>query len=207
MPQSLRVVCFALKFEAVGFCPPRGWEVWVLERAGAAAAKKFRARCVEKVPRICVLGGLAGGLRSDLGVGSIVVEPPAGRSCLALPVGRIATCDAPVASCAEKSRLHQETGADVCDMETAHLRCRAEERGVEFWSVRAVSDAAADDLPVPSRLLCSPRDGRPPLLALLGWLVIHPRRWAPFGRLVRQALQARSRLHLALVRLLEEWKG
>ncbi|MCX7868594.1 MAG: hypothetical protein N2322_01465 [Terrimicrobiaceae bacterium] len=203
-PFPFRVVCFALRFESVGFRSPPGWSTWVLGRAGTAGAAAFRARCAGQAPAVCVLAGLAGGLRPSLRAGDVLLEPPGSQAPAGFRQGRVLTCDALASTPPEKLRLWQSTGADVCDLETAHFRSVARECGFPLWSLRVVSDDAREELAAPGHLLCHPGTGRTKLDALACWLLTRPSKWAAFARMVRQATKARARLHAALGSLLEK---
>ena len=88
--------------------------------------------------------GFCGALDPALKVGDIVEN---GLTCL----------DRVAVTAAEKAGLRRETGAAAVDMESAALDRKAREWGVPFRSVRAVSDLAAEDMPLDFNLY---RDAR-----------------------------------------------
>jgi nucleoside phosphorylase len=63
--------------------------------------------------------------------------------------GGILTSDRLVGDPGEKRRLRERYGASIVDMETAALAAIAHSRGITLACVRAVSDAAEDDLLAP----------------------------------------------------------
>lgn len=80
--------------------------------------------------------GFCGALDEALRVGDIV----AGRAVLSL--------DRVVVTAEEKRALREKTGAAVVEMESAAAAAKAEQWGVSFRSIRVVSDAATEDLPL-----------------------------------------------------------
>jgi adenosylhomocysteine nucleosidase len=79
--------------------------------------------------------GFCGALDPALRVGDIVQNG-------------IVCSDRVAVTAVEKAYLRERTGAAAVDMESAAVRRKAEEWGVPFRSVRAVSDVAGDDLPL-----------------------------------------------------------
>jgi adenosylhomocysteine nucleosidase len=114
----------------------------------------------------------------------------------------IITCqDRVAATAAAKSSLAAGTGALAVDMETGWIAAVCAEAGVPMLSLRAISDAAGQDFPVPPHFLFDAVRQRPRYLALPAWLLAHPGRIAPFVRFVRGLGPARARLARALRRL------
>ena len=89
--------------------------------------------------RIAVTGiisaGFCGALDPSLQVGDLVRE-------------RIYSSDRVAVTALEKTRLRKETGAAAIDMESAAIAKKAAEWGVRFYTVRAVSDRASEDMPL-----------------------------------------------------------
>jgi adenosylhomocysteine nucleosidase len=79
--------------------------------------------------------GFCGALDPKLKVGDIVEDA-------------IVCSDRVAVTAAEKAALREKTGAAAVDMESAAVAQKAQEWGVPFRSVRAVSDAAGEDLPL-----------------------------------------------------------
>jgi len=114
--------------------------------AGAAA---FRPQAVVSI-------GFCGALDPDLKIADIIVGTSVlagGRRYAALPVsgakphalGAVCSVDHVVQTAAEKSALRRE-GARAVEMEAAGVAARAEELGLGFFCVRAVTDLAGEDL-------------------------------------------------------------
>lgn len=167
--------------------------------------------------RLLIAAGYAGALRPGVRVGDLVLggnrSDPAllavAREALAgepLHVGTLVTETAAVESAAAKATLHAATGGALAvDMETAWIAAacaRTGDGGVPMLSLRAVSDAADQDFPVPGRVMFDQRRQRPRYLALPLWLAAHPARIAPFARFVRGLGSARARLAEALEKVI-----
>lgn len=197
---------FALPFEAAGFCPLDGNAgVWVMGVAGAGAARAFEERLgTSDQPAMVISAGLAGALVSELCVGDIVVGEDSDETFLrklpegagkAWTVGKIHTLDAIAAKAKEKTDLGKQTGAIVCDMESARMAGMCQRAGIPFAAVRAVSDTMAFDMPVPPGYLANPMTGKPDVLGLLGALLSRPTRIPAFVQMIRDASRARGTLH------------
>ncbi len=128
-------------------------------RGVATLGKLLRER-----PHMCVVTGLAGSLKSDYAVGSVVVAETIKHDkaekvttsddsllelavhCGATRVGSFLTADAVVTSASEKYRLG--AAADAVEMESFHLIAEARRFGVPAVAVRAISDGVDEDLPL-----------------------------------------------------------
>lgn len=127
--------------------------------------------------KLLAVSGFCGGLDESLALGDLVLaqavaarrsasEP--GASAAPLPAdaarltasqsalekaglrfrtGLLLTVAQPVLRAAEKLALGRATGAAAVDLESAAVARVAREKGIAFLALRAVSDAASDDLP------------------------------------------------------------
>lgn len=166
-------------------------------RAGARAAMGGRR------VRAIVSTGFAGALDSALPVGSVImansivcgdrrfgsrlpsVRPPDAHT------GTIVTVDRIVRTAAVKRRL-AAAGCRAVDMESAALARLAQERGLPFYCVRGISDAADRDLPLDIGRAAL-HDGTLSANRLLRLAVSRPGAWGGCVRLWRDArIAARS---------------
>lgn len=116
-------------------------------------------------PAAAVLtAGFAGGLDPSLRCGEVLMEADngfplseslfrAGGRC-----GRFHESVRVAVTPAEKARLRTETGADAVEMESATLRSLARDRGIPGATVRVISDAASEALPLDFNALMTPED-------------------------------------------------
>jgi adenosylhomocysteine nucleosidase len=110
-------------------------------------------RCVEQVlkQKMDVTGiintGFCGALDPTLRVGDIVTwgDVPSKARYVS---GEISSSDRVVVTAEEKRRLRETTGAIAAEMEAGAAKRIAQEWGVPFYCIRAVSDTANEDMPL-----------------------------------------------------------
>jgi adenosylhomocysteine nucleosidase len=215
---SLTLLCFALPVEAAAF--QKRLAVWRERSTGGDAgfeilftgvgrhqAERTLVRALEtRAPARVLSCGFAGALNPALAVGDVGFETgdaafgAALRAAGAKPI-RFLTVNRVVVSAAEKAALRRASGADAAEMESAALEelCRA--RGFAFAVVRAISDAANEDLPLDFNRLVR-ADGSVNYGALLGALARRPASVVGLLRLQRQCRLASERLAAVLASVL-----
>ncbi|HWK34914.1 phosphorylase [Sphingomonas sp.] len=159
-----------------------GGDAALLERALDDAAARS--------PGVMLSAGLAGALDSGLRPGDLVIDGEVVETLRGvLPtavIGAVAGSDAIVATAEAKRVLAARTGAIAVDMES-HITARvARERGLPFGVVRAISDAADEDLP-PAALVGMRPDGGVALGAVLLSLARQPNQLPALLRTGRHA--------------------
>jgi adenosylhomocysteine nucleosidase len=217
----LTLLCFALPVEAVAFqkrlaarrgsSSERDAALEILfTGVGQHQAERALARALAtRVPARVLSCGFAGALNPALAVGEVGFETgdaafgAALRAAGAKPI-RFLTVDRVAVSAAEKAALRQASGADAADMESAALEALCRARGIAFAVVRAISDAADEDLPLDFNRLVR-ADGSLRYGALLGALARRPASVAGLLRLQRQCRLASERLAEVLASVL--WPG
>jgi adenosylhomocysteine nucleosidase len=135
-----------------------------LTGAGRFAAQRASGIAFEDVPDVCIASGLAGSLRPEHALGSVLaarsVTDANGSKLIyadsellssAVSLGakraeRFLTSDHVVGTAAEKQSLG--ISADGVDMESLWILSVAAERGIPALAVRAVSDTVDSDLPL-----------------------------------------------------------
>ena len=172
----------------------------------------IRRLCKEFQPQQIVSAGFAGGLNPRLAAGTLMFAENysnsellcAARSVLndRVFVGRLATCDDVLETQQAKAEFAQQTEAAAVDMETAAVAAFCTETGVPLLAIRAISDTAADELPVPFGVWFDASSQRPRPAALVWFLIRHPSRIPAFARFVRTINRARLTLTQALIELL-----
>ncbi len=209
-------IAFALEFESACFRarhdPRLRVGVWLLGAMGAGAATSLRRRLDASRPALLISAGFAGGLQSGLTAGDLVLgenhSDPKIVATLSLDkrwhVGGVSTAPAILERAEDKKRLGLETGCLAGDLETAQLSGVCAERGLPMLSVRCISDALEDDLPVPAEVLLNPQTGRPNPFMLFRYLVSHPSCVTGFGKLLRNAKVAQVQLAEGLEEILPQ---
>lgn len=143
-------------------CTFPGGEVWITGMGQKNAANTMRAILCSPMDRI-ITCGFAGGLGSDLSTRDVLysadpdLEEIEARLRLAgARPGRF-TCEPRVAvTSREKLDLRIQTGADAVEMESGIIRQICRSRGIPSMTVRVISDAASEDLPMDFNALMTP---------------------------------------------------
>lgn len=192
-------------------------EDWTVGKLGAAevllahtgvgheAARASVARVLaRRQPRCVIAAGFAGALDPSLRVGDVIVAEnfttPALLACCRFPhrLGALTSQPHPVESAAAKRSLAAATGALAVDMETAAIAAECTRAGVPLLAVRAISDAAAEPLPVPFAEWFDMTRQHPRPLRLLRHLARHPSAIGPFVSFLRGLPRARAALGRAV---------
>ena len=155
-------LCFAVREEAA-FVQPGACPVLVTGMGAVNASHHLQSRFHKATPRLLLTCGFAGALNPALPVGTVLFHsdpsfPPHPQLLAsgAQPALFHAT-DQVVVTAREKRRLRETTGADAVEMESHVLRTLCHQRGIPSATVRVVSDAADEDMPVDFNRLMTPR--------------------------------------------------
>lgn len=172
---------------------------------GPEAARATTARVLARCQPQCVIAaGFAGALDPALQIGDVILaenySSPAllARCRLLHRLGTLTTQTHPVETVVAKRALAAATGAIAVDMETAAIATECSRAGVPLLALRAISDAAAEPLPVPFADWFDLARQRPRPLRLLRHLGRRPSAIVPFVRFVRGLQRARSALGRAV---------
>jgi adenosylhomocysteine nucleosidase len=117
-------------------------------------------------PSLVLTCGFAGGLNPNLKLGEVVFEIGNRKSEIEnleerlLAAGakpsKFFCADRIATTAAEKKKLRDETGADAVEMESAAIHAVCAERNIPCATVRVISDAASEDLPLDFNALAKP---------------------------------------------------
>ncbi len=199
-------VVFALEFEAKNFkknLSNSNIKYCIINLTGLRIAEEVDCLIRKNNIQCIVLMGFAGGLNDSLCVGDVVLArnytsaqflpyfEASGASYKAL---QLVTVHHVLETSTAKEHCRQESGADCCDMESAHVWKVAQNLSIPMITVRSISDAKNSDMPIPSDILIDPRTSRPNTLRLIGYLLRHPKHVLGFIRMVQQASHAAKRL-------------
>jgi adenosylhomocysteine nucleosidase len=160
-------------------------------KSAAAQATAFLEK--NPAPSCWIAAGFGGALSLDLKIGDIVTVQNFSDASLLHAIAGIPTPSHPgnlittkqvIQTAEEKRDLARHTGAIAVDMESAAIHRLCTERGIPVLAIRAISDTASQDLPVPIEAWFNPRTQRPRPAKLVFYLATHPLRIAPFARFV-----------------------
>ncbi|HOA62842.1 MAG: hypothetical protein KA191_10400 [Verrucomicrobia bacterium] len=161
-----RLCLFAVAEEAKPFLrTARGMPGLRVEITGIGPRKAREAAllALEKSrPTLVLSCGFAGGLDPSLPRGTVLCSVDDGFPLESALIeaeaihGRFVCSDRIVVTAAEKAALWQQTGADAVEMESGVIRAICRERGVPSATVRVISDAADEDLPLDFNRLSGP---------------------------------------------------
>lgn len=157
------LICFAVKEEAKFFLPNQA-EMLVTGMGRRNSASAIRAAFPKVRPDLVLTCGFAGGLNPELSRNAVVFDEDfdAGLSRTLLELGAIPGkfyCAKRVAVTAvEKQELWRTTGADAVEMESSVIRNICKEFEVPSATIRVISDAANEDLPLDFNALMTSDD-------------------------------------------------
>ncbi|MDP9175292.1 MAG: hypothetical protein M3O30_15720 [Planctomycetota bacterium] len=155
-------------------------------------------------PNGIILAGLAGGLDPMLKVGDVLVDESANGPWPKLPYqyGAIHSSSKLISSPTAKAALFAQTGARAVDMESDIVRRCAAIAGLPLLTIRAISDAAEDEIS-PRLISCVDERGNPRPAALAAMLALHPSMIPSLIRLGKNTRVACARLTEAVGMLLK----
>jgi nucleoside phosphorylase len=162
MDTSPIIVCFALRQEAKGLAEGGGWRKLITGMGRRNAEASIRGALAATRPRLVITAGFAGGLNPALRFGTVLFDEDeaTGLGSKLLKAGavraRFHCADRVAATIAEKERLWKSTGADAVEMESQGIRAVCRENKISSATVRVISDAADEDLPMDFNLLMTP---------------------------------------------------
>ena len=174
---------------------------------GTAAAEECVAALLsEHHPRWLLSSGYAGALDPAIAHGELFLAT--NFSSLALLSrsnarrGMLTTQPRAAETAAEKAALARETRAQAVDMETSGIARVCAARNVPMLSLRAISDTASAEIPVPLHVSYDLTRQRPRIVPLLAFLARNPSRILPFVKFVRGLSPAREALTAEIITIL-----
>lgn len=157
-------------------------------------------------PQRLISAGIAGALSPKLKVGDVghvreVIDIATGVRYAGMSGDWVLATSQDVSDIAEKRELLAKHGADVVDMEAAAVAQVAKEHGLEFASVKAISDDAAFEMPPLNRFI--DENGRFATARFVMYVAFRPKWWSSPGTLKRNSDLATKNLCSTLEHLLE----
>jgi adenosylhomocysteine nucleosidase len=207
-PPVQQLVCFALKEEAGAFqrlaADGEGLAVLVTGIGQKNSERALVERLDQRLPQLVLTCGFAGGLDPAFASGDVLyaTDDAALRDRLSAAGAKPAKffCASRIATtAAEKLELRHTTGADAVEMESEAIHNVCRERGVPCATVRAISDAANEDLPLDFNRLSKP-DLSLDYAKLLWAIAKSPGKIPALLRLQKHSNAAAQRLAEVLVR-------
>ncbi|HEX5399538.1 MAG TPA: hypothetical protein VFY06_10870 [Verrucomicrobiae bacterium] len=145
------------------------------------SVRKFLAGGTLASPSLVLTCGFAGGLNPELKLGDVVFEIPSGSSrgdeaqtqtgnrpepprvscyekiiAAGAKPAKFFCADRIATTVAEKKVLHDKTGADAVEMESAAIHAVCAEQNIPCITLRVISDTANEDLPLDFNALAKP---------------------------------------------------
>ena len=199
------LVCFAVKEEAVPFLRvlPPGVET-LITGMGAAAAERASTPRLDERPWRCVFTcGFAGGLNPALRPETVLCDTdgnfPLRQSLLdagAVP-GSFCHHTRVLTTVEEKRQVREASRADAVEMESEVIRRLCHERGIPSATVRVISDAADEELPLDFNALMTD-DGKLNFGKLALAVLRHPQKVPALLALGRRSKSSAARLAAVL---------
>jgi len=173
---------------------------------GESATRQLRELTRRHRPQSLISAGFAGGLDPRLVVGNLLVATNFSDEKLLDAARHVCedfaccyfgtlTTQPQVAETSEsKIFLHQTTRASAVDMETEVIAEACRKLCIPMIALRAISDIASEQLPVPFAVWFDAQKQTPRPAALLRYLAQNPSRIRPFARFVSDINHARRKL-------------
>ena len=163
-------------------------------RAAQAAAQAVVAQCK---PQVVISAGLAGALIHSLKVGSVItpnviVDAASGKEYRSESGGGVLVTTGAVATSISKPKLVEEFHALAVDMEAAAVAQAAEQAGISFRCVKAISDEAAFVMPPLNKFVDA--EGRFQNGKFAAWAMVRPQWWPATMALMRNSSRAAEAL-------------
>ena len=196
------LLCFAVREEAAFAWPLHvkgGSERLITGMGRRNASTRFHETLNRLSPERVITCGFAGALNPQLKVGDVLFDEDydMGMGKALLAAGAIPGkfyCSVRVAvTAAEKTELWRTTGADAVEMESAVIRSLCRDHGIPSATVRVISDAANEDLPLDFNALMT-SDQKLSIPKLMGTLLRSPRSIPRLMDLQRNTRAAAQRL-------------
>jgi len=180
MDAKSTLVCFAVK-EEIKFFKGGGCRTLLTGMGQKNAADRLQKELAAKPASLVLTCGFAGALNPDLSVGDILFDEDEGAGLkkklmeLGAKPGGFYCAEKVASTKQEKEVLRNTSNADAVEMESAAIRAICREKKIPSATVRVISDAADEDLPLDFNEVMTP-DYRLSMAKLLGKLLREPKK-------------------------------
>lgn len=205
MDPKSTLVCFAVK-EETKFFKGVGCRTLLTGMGQKNAANSVRKELAAKPASLVLTCGFAGALNPDLSVGDILFDEDenAGLKGRLVELGAKPGgfyCTEKVATTKqEKEVLRNTSNADAVEMESAAIRSICREKKIPSATIRVISDAADEDLPLDFNEVMT-ADYRLSMAKLLGKLLREPKKIPQLMEFQGKTVFAARRLDELLMKL------
>jgi adenosylhomocysteine nucleosidase len=172
-----------------------------------AARKATEAAIAKYQPSVIVSAGIAGALTDALNVGDVVharevVDAGSGARFAAADGKSVVVSVASVTGPDGKKQLAQRWSAGVVDMEAAVVAAVAQEQGVEFAAVKAISDELGFVMPPVAEFV--DLNGKFETLRFAAYVAVRPKWWPAVRQLNANSRVAAIKLSDAVRHLIDQ---
>ena len=201
------LVCYAVREEVGKAVLNTRAEVLITGMGRRNAAECLQRRLSVRRPTLVLTCGFAGGLNPALPTGTVIfsAEGNADLSTSLLALGvvpvRFFCADRVAITALEKQQLRQTTGADAVEMESEIIRTLCQHQNLPSATIRVISDAAHEDLPLDFNALLTARH-KIHFGKLAAALIRSPNKIPRLLEFQKRTTQARDALDRALAKLL-----
>lgn len=208
-PRTL--VCFAVPQESKPFrrrFPPSSQvEILVTGMGPQNAQRSFEQQLAHSTFDRVLTCGFAGGLNPAFRTGEVFFETSsttltANLKQAGAQEARFLCTNRVAITLAEKEQLRSRDGADLVEMESGIVQAECRRREIPCATVRVISDAADESLPLDFNALMTP-DYRLSAFKMTGALLRHPSSIPGLMQLGRKTAHAADRLAEVLIRFLQ----
>ena len=201
------LICFAVKEEAEPFVQrrPAGVKVLLTGMGRQNAEATLRAELARREPRWVMTCGFAVGLNPNFSRGTVIYEADPGFPLTTeliyagAEAARFLCSPQVVNTLTEKQILRQTTRADAVEMESGAIRAICNEHGIASATVRVISDAAHENMPLDFNRMMTAHM-RINYLKLIGALLRAPAKIGPLIQFQRQTRAAARQLAEVLLK-------
>ncbi len=166
----ITLVCFALKEEAAPFhkiaARKPGIFTLIVGIGRQNAGNSIRDFLTANTPDLVLTCGFAGGLNPELQPGEVIFaidgslnpnyQLPAKLLAAGAKPATFTCADRIATTVAEKQQLRRQTNADAVEMESGEIHTVCQASGITCATIRVISDAANEDLPLDFNTLSKP---------------------------------------------------
>jgi adenosylhomocysteine nucleosidase len=208
MDPKSTLICFAVK-EEMKFFKDGACRTVLTGMGQKNAAESLQKELASQPASLVLTCGFAGALNPDLSVGDVLFDEDENTGLkmklmeLGAKPGGFYCADKVASTAREKEVLRNTSNADAVEMESSAIRAICREKKIPSATIRVISDAADEDLPLDFNEMMTP-DYRLSMAKLLGRLLREPKKIPQLMEFQGKTVFAARRLDELLGKLLEQ---